>query len=212
MHLSIRLVVVAVLLLNFVRMLWDARHGGGRPAVIGLVMVAAGILGILEFRAQAAEQRFGMVASEIAGRSVSVRCEGFFGRLTAVGPELGTVRFNADGTPADRTDLVAEACDDLKRYAGGDHRPRVATATAVHVLAHEAIHLLGVQNEAETECRSLQHTTRAAMLLGANRRDAKALTGLYWRAVYPNLPAAYRTPDCRDGGPFDENPASAEFP
>lgn len=212
MHLSIRLVVVVVLTIVFLRLLWDARNGSGRPVGIGVVMVVAGLLGVLEFRAQAAERKFGAVASEIAGRPVSVRCEGFFGDLVAIGPELGSVRFNADGTPGDRTDLVAEACDDLKRYARGDRRPRPDTATAVHVLAHEAVHLEGFRNEAETECRSLQRTTRTAMLLGATREQGEALTRLYHRAVYPFLPDAYRSPDCVDGGPYDENPDSTEFP
>lgn len=212
MHFSIRLLVVIVLLIVFVRLLWDARHGGGRPIAIGVVMVAAGLLGILEFRAQAAERRFGEVASAIALRPVSVRCEGFFGELSAIGPELGRVQFNADGSPSDRTDLVAEACRDLKDYLGGDHSPRVDTATAVHVLAHEAVHLKGVVDEAATECISLQLTTDTAIRLGARRGDAEKLTRLYWTAVYPFLPDAYRTGECRDGGSFDLHPESSKFP
>ena len=212
MHLSIRLAVVVLLALVVAGLLWDAWRGTPRPLAIGALALVACVLGALEYRAQAAEQRLSAVASAIAERPVSVRCEGFFGELVDIGPHLGTVRFDAQGNPGDRTDLVGEACRDLKAYLGGDREPRTDTATAVHVLAHEAVHLRGVRNEAVTECTSVQLTAETARRLGASREEAQALAMLYWEEVYPLLPRSYRSPECRDGGRLDLNPDSPAWP
>jgi hypothetical protein len=57
----------------------------------------------------------------------------------------------------------------------------VDPVVAVHVLTYEAMHLSGRLNEAAAE-----------------------LAGAYWRNVYPLMPDAYRSTDCRPGGTLDE--------
>lgn len=83
---------------------------------------------------------------------------------------------------------------------------------AVHTLAHEVWHLRGIGDEAGTECRALQTTAQAALLLGADARraDAAALYALAW--FYPQVPSEYRTTDCFNGGPLDLRPADPRWP
>jgi hypothetical protein len=45
------------------------------------------------------ERRLGGVASALGGKPVAVRCQAFGGAFVDTGPELGYVRWQADGTP-----------------------------------------------------------------------------------------------------------------
>ena len=83
---------------------------------------------------------------------------------------------------------------------------------AVHTLAHEAVHLAGVRNEAEAECYGLQTVDLVAVRLGADLPTARALADYALARLYPSLPPHYRTDACRDGGPLDLVPDSATFP
>lgn len=67
-------------------------------------------------------------------------------------------------------------------------------------------------NEAITECTGLQHTAQVARALGADADQAQDLAEYYWRAVYPQLPEAYRSSDCMDGGRLDLRPGSSVWP
>src|SRR5687767_10947557 len=128
------------------------------------------------------ERRLSAIASEIAGREVSVRCPGLLGRLLGWDVVEGSVRFGADGKPADETKIRRQSCAELDALAEGRRdeelecigRTAIAcgrhgpeTAMAVDVLAHESWHLRGVRDEAVTECRSLQTMAWAAQRLGA---------------------------------------------
>ena len=92
--------------------------------------------------------------------------------------------------------------------------PRAAfeMVQAVHTLAHEAVHLAGVRNEAEAECYGLQAVDLVAVRLEADRTTARALADYAFARLYPSLPPHYRTDACRDGGPLDLVPGSATFP
>jgi hypothetical protein len=213
MHLSIRVIVIVLLAVVVGKIIWDMIDGAeARPRLLAALTLAMLGLGVLEFRAQAAEARYANVVSQIAHRDVGVRCQGIFGEFVDVGAELGSVRFDADGNPAGHTDIRRSACNAIKDYERGDKSVKRDQAVAVHVLAHEAIHLRGVMDEAITECTGLQHTAQVARALGADAEQARALAEYYWRAVYPQLADAYRSPDCADGGRLDLNPDSSVWP
>lgn len=89
----------------------------------------------------------------------------------------------------------------------GDDRRRLAWALSV--LAHEAQHVAGAHDEAETECRAVQRAADVALALGAPRTAARDLAELAWEDLYETLPDDYRTPLCRDGGPYDLRPGVA---
>jgi hypothetical protein len=83
---------------------------------------------------------------------------------------------------------------------------------AVDVLTHEAWHLRGVQDEARTECNSLQTMAGTALALGATSSQAAALARGQLAEGYPNLPDQYRSEHCVDGGAFDLRPDDARWP
>jgi hypothetical protein len=105
--------------------------------------------------------------------------------------------------------LSPRVCGLLDRIAYRGERPTgYLAAAAVDTLAHEAIHVAGVRNEARTECYAMQLTRATAIGLGAGSGYAIALARVLWEG-YDEYGAAnpdYHTPACRDGGPLDLNP------
>jgi hypothetical protein len=212
-HFSLRLLVIAVGLAGLAWLLATHLRGRPRPVPIALLALVLAYLGFAEYGAQAAEARYGRIASEIAHRGVRVRCEGLGHSLVNIGQEWGYVEFDADGDPSDTANLSRDACKGLARYAGGD-RERLDDdlVVAVHTLAHEAIHLRGWTNEALTDCYGMQFTALVARRLGASARQAQRLAEYYWVRVYPEMPEGYRTAECVDGGRLDLHKDSPVWP
>ena len=83
---------------------------------------------------------------------------------------------------------------------------------AVHVLAHESIHLAGVVDEAAADCLAVQVDAQVAQRLGAGKAFARALAREYWSHYYPSQERRYRSPSCRDGRAFDLFPELPGWP
>jgi hypothetical protein len=213
MHFSVRLLVVILGVVGVGAMLWKQhRDLERRPSAIAFVALLVLVTGFMEYRAQSAEARYGKAVSAVANREVAVRCQGQFGHLIDIGNELGTVQFNAEGDPADKTDIKRDACNWLRDF---EKNPRVINrnaAVAVHVLAHEAIHLRGWTDEALAECYGIQYTAQVARALGAPAAKAQLLAKLYYELVYPEMPDEYRTADCVNGGRLDLHKDSDVWP
>jgi hypothetical protein len=174
------------------------------------------------------ERRLSAIASEIAGRSVKVRCPGPLGRVFSKDSVVeGFVRFDADGAPADETKLQAGSCSELDALAEGRRAKELACteragilcgrhgrelATAVDVVSHESFHLRGIQDEARTECDALQTMARTAVQLGATPAQGAALARGQYAETYPLMPDGYRSAECADGRAFDLRPDDARFP
>jgi hypothetical protein len=193
-------------------------------AVFVIALVAAAWWN--QHRTNGHERALGRIASEIAGRPVEIHCQGLPSSLIDISNRAGEVRFNDDGTPPDEATLKRDTCRDLRRFAGVRAAPsfecvrRAAPcersigriASAVRVLAHEAWHLRGVTNEAETECYALQTTAFAARRLGATAAEARAVALWNTRHVYRTLPSQYQTGECRAGGSFDLRRGTTVWP
>ncbi len=173
------------------------------------------------------EQRLGVIASEIAGRTVTVECPGPVARaLMSYDTVEGSVRFDASGRPADRTDLRRGPCAELDALAEGRRGPQQACAErtpdcgedvlmlarAVGVVTHEAFHLQGIVDEAVTECHALQAMAGVAQQLGASPEQAQGLARMQYEQSYPLMPAAYLSGDCRDGARLDQRPDDPVWP
>ena len=173
------------------------------------------------------ERRLGAIASEIAGREVRVSCPGPVGRLIGWDIVEGSVRFGADGTPADETKIRKQSCAELDALAEGRRKQELEcigrtaiacgrngreTVMAVDVLAHEAWHLRGVIDEAETECRSLQTMAWTAQRLGATAEQGRAMAQAQYSGTYNEMPEQYRSGACADGGELDLRPDDKRFP
>jgi hypothetical protein len=181
-----------------------------------LALAAVPVLGLttLHREQHANERRLGGGASAIAGRPVEVHCPGIVQRLVDVSPNAGSVYFDGTGKPADYTDLNGETCSTLDDFAEGDSGPGDAlrSARALHVFAHESLHLAGVRNEAEADCFGLQRTAFAAERLRADPEEAQRLAVLALAERARSAPVEYRSPACYDGGPLDLDPGSPVWP
>ena len=58
------------------------------------------------------------VATELAGRPVGVRCQGFFASMLDIGERAGEVQFPS-GRPPDHMFLTRDTCGALKRRLWG---------------------------------------------------------------------------------------------
>lgn len=192
------------------------RDALGRPrafpvwsvALLVALAVAAAVPGV---RRRTLEGQLSRVATTLAGHPVKVHCQSFGQALTDLGSELGYVKFTPTGP--ERSALIKrDACGELRRYAGGERsRPTLDALIAVHVLTHEAMHMRGLRNEAETECAAVQRNETTAKLLGASADQARALARAYWKQVYPRMPSDYVTRECAPGGRKDEGLVTAPW-
>lgn len=180
-------------------------------AVGGLIVIA--LAGLIPFFLRLRlESRLAQAASAIVGVPVDVHCQAFGEAFVDAGMELGYVGFGPDGVPERRTLIKRGPCRDLADYVGGGHADVDPEAVvAVHTLTHEAIHMTGVTDEAETECLAVQRDAEMARLLGAAPADAYELAAYYWTNVYPRMPDAYRSGECRNGGELDANHPGAPW-
>jgi len=162
-------------------------------------------------RAQA-ELRFSTEAARIAGRPVTVRCDDDYS-FTGVGSDAAGVAF----IPRSLAYLEPSVCRSLYRISF-EHRigARDDAAFAITVLAHEATHLRGVRNEAETECFALQEGVRLGQRLGLSADTARALMRAQRDRDLSDESIArldYRLPPgCRNGGTLDLRPQDPVFP
>ena len=205
--------LIAALAVAFAGVVLKGRRAEPHPIVLVVLAIAIGFLAWRAYSGHRLEDRLGNVASTLAMRHVGVECQGTAASLVDIGVELGTVEFSADGGPAGHTDLTHGVCGHLANYLDGHQAlPSADEVIAVHVLAHESYHLFGIEDEARTECMSVQNTARAAELLGATATQAQALAERYWTDFYSRLPDDYRSTECRDGGGLDRHPQSSDWP
>ena len=197
---------------------WRRSDELGRPrpfpwvsvALLLALAVAGAVPGLLR---ASQERRLGRAASVLAGARVAVRCQSLGGAFVDGGPELGYVRWRADGRPEPWALLKRDQCRHLGAYLrSGKRRPSRDQVLAVHVLTHEAMHLSGRLDEAAAECAAVQRDAHTARLLGAAAADAAGLALAYCRDLYPLMPDGYRSSECRSGGALDERLADAPWP
>jgi hypothetical protein len=173
------------------------------------------------------ERRLEGIATQIAGREVKVRCPGPIGRVLGKDTLEGSVHFDADGRPANDTQLRQTTCAELDALAEGRRAQELACteragilcgrhgaqlAMAVDVLTHESWHLRGIQDEGRTECNSLQTMAGTAQQLGATPAQATALARGQFADSWPRMPEQYRASECSDGRAFDLRPDDPRFP
>jgi hypothetical protein len=181
-----------------------------RLVLLACLALALGFVFFKQQEARADQDRLGDVASEIARRDVRVRCQGAVGAALDVTWEDGSVWFDADGRPADVTDLKRHVCTTLAAFP--DRRDDEETVRALNTLAHESWHLAGVRNESAAECYAIQTIEFTAKRLGADDARARQLALAFVVTQYNRMPSAYQSEECRDGGKLDLRPDSPVWP
>lgn len=171
-----------------------------RPSwVVPATLLALGLLAITPwFLRVRLEGTLAAAASQIAGREVYVRCQSFAAAFVDPTANAGHVAFDMEGRAEAKALIKRDQCRDLARYVRSDKtQPSREEVIAVHVLTHEAVHMSGILDEAETECRAMHLDQRMAKLLGAPSLSARRLAIEYQRDVYPNMPPEYRSESCK---------------
>jgi len=170
--------------------------------------------------AKPGDLRLSGIASELARRHVTIRCEGLSGALTGAGGESGRTEF-VNGKPVSVSYLQEGVCQTLHSYARSlragpacllpCERP-LEIEWSLNTLAHESYHLAGVRNEAATECYALQAIEFVARRLGASPDQGRALAAFSFDQLPRRMPPEYSSPECHDGGAYDLRPNGAVWP
>ena len=167
---------------------------------------------------------FSEIAGSIAGREAEVRCW----RQERWAPfvqHYATLRADEEirlsgiaDTARNRIDLDPTVCATLHRYVRRI-RPiplseeNLFLAEALVVLAHQAEHLESPSTpEPEVECYAVQHVRPLVAATGWGSDWTTEIALHAWDLAYTQLPPHYRTPDCRNDGPLDQNPSSDAWP
>lgn len=114
---------------------------------------------------------------------------------------------------SDIANYKRQSCIDLAAYARGSKaNPSIDQVLAVHLVAHETMHVNGIWTEADAECHAVQVSHLVAEELGATPAQARALQARYFAEIYPNIRSNYISSECREGGALDLFPDRTEFP
>jgi hypothetical protein len=110
--------------------------------------------------------------------------------------------------------LSHHVCGQLDRIAyHGAESASLATGAAVGTLAHEAVHVSGIDDEGITDCYAMQLTAVTASGLGVAPDGADLLQVKYVEFNRQHKSGTeYDSPDCYDGGPLDLDPGSSRWP
>jgi hypothetical protein len=129
---------------------------------------------------------------------------------------LETLKYRSGWAPKDQgvINLSDNVCSQLDRIAYNHERLELLmTGNAVGTLAHEAVHVAGIDDEGITDCYAMQLTAATASALGAERENADLLQVKYFEFNRQHKSGTeYDSPDCYDGGPLDLNPESPQWP
>jgi hypothetical protein len=158
----------------------------------------------------AAATRFSEEASRIAGKPVTIRCDESRDYVGAVQHADGVATVGGD-----RAYLTPERCHDLYRLAFEGEVTSSQTARALAVLAHEAWHLRGLDDEGTTECYALQSGVELGERLGLSAGTARQMMRQQLTENRLHGPASFEyvvPPDCRQGGSLDLTPSDGRFP
>lgn len=141
-----------------------------------------------------------------------VQCERLTASLFSSKGYAGHVQFDAAGVAQPPAFLSHSVCLGVHKMRKKPNKLSMDTITNAHILTHEAMHLRGVVNEAETECRAIQADAAVFRSLGVQRDRAQRAALAYYQAAYPRLRADYKSRECRENGAMDRTPGDGVWP
>ncbi len=174
------------------------------PAFVMLAVFLAALTALVwpQYRARAVEARVKPLVQALAQRDASARCPRY---VTAIFTNVGSVSLDANGNPADRTDLTGPICDALRHLYTDEGRAEMQclvtdgrcpesarrSVVALAVVAHEAMHLRGILDEAAAECASIGEGQRSGELVGLSAEQGRMIGYLHLKALNPSTPHQY---------------------
>jgi hypothetical protein len=169
------------------------------------------------------DPRLGKVVSRLAGRAVEARCWSD-DDWRRVNREFGALHPQSDywviglADRRGRVHFLGELCEPLVRFFGSRYVPslnidRAELAESLVVLAHEAEHERDPSSsEAEVECYAVQHVRDLVRDEGHSEAFAAVIASFAWDVTYLRNDPVYGTRRCRNSGPLDRHPRSADWP
>jgi hypothetical protein len=169
------------------------------------------------------DPRLGKVVSRLARRVVEARCWSD-DDWRRVNREFGALHPESDywviglADRRGRVHFLGELCEPLVRFFGSRYVPsldidRAELAESLMILAHEAEHERDPSSsEAEVECYAVQHVRELVRGEGHSEAFAAEIASFAWDVSYLRDDPVYGTRRCRDGGPLDLHPRSADWP
>ena len=137
------------------------------------------------------ERTLGQISSEVAGHEVAVECPSFWRYVFAdTSPYHGTVEWGSDVAK-----LSHNTCERLERVVGHGFSTEPELEFAVHVVTHEAGHLRGITDEADTECFAVHHDAYVAKRFGATREEAVAFAARMYKRNRSGITTEYEIRD-----------------
>jgi len=183
----------------------------------GFRLVATAVLSLVTITAvyfEAAHHQRQQLATEALGvlstvDGVNANCERFSEELFNLSSYQGYVYYDGSNV----AHLRRNVCHNLWDYAhGGRAHPTEGQIVAVHIVAHETMHINGIRSESVAECQAVQLNHLVAEALGATPEEARELQRRYYVDYYPHQRSDYRSGACAEGGELDIFPDRAEFP
>lgn len=180
------------------------------PAILAVIFA---LFTMNEMRWARFEGRLAYAASPILGeRDSGFTCERVMRNFFSSHARPGHVEFDANGAPAQDAFLSMKTCARIKSWLRDPGAADQDESHAVHIVAHEAAHLVGVTVEAQAECLAIQAGEEVRTRLGADPQQARSQAAEYYHSYYPRLPGEYRSADCAPGGALDNSPEDGVWP
>lgn len=89
---------------------------------------------------------------------------------------------------------------------GNKQNPSDEQAAAIHIIIHESIHLRGITDETETDCKATNSTPLLVMKLYDVPKEVGDEMKDSWNSTYyPSLPSEYKTHPCTEYGFYDQD-------
>lgn len=135
------------------------------------------------------------VVQEVTGQpELGVHCRRWWDNVLNFSAKPGYVEWGSD-----TAQLAWSVCADALRWA--ENTDEDDTRLAVMVVTHEAAHLVGHRNEAETECVAMWAVDRTTVALGGSAEDGASIARWYQVSYNPLLRGDYLAPRCLSNPP-----------
>ena len=179
------------------------------PMVVGLpaILFTGNEIRWAAFEGQLADA----VRPGMAGAQPEFMCERLMRGAWSSQGHGGHVKWGQNG-PVGPAFLSAGKCEKVKAWQRDPSVASLEQVNAVFTVAHEASHLAGIFDEAKAECSAIQRAAETMTSLGATRAEATRQVKMYLALVYPQVPANYRSAECKSGGAMDLTPKDGAWP
>jgi hypothetical protein len=192
------------------------QHGTDVRTLAVLVAIGAAMWLWTNHERHATEHRLAGIATQLAGRRVGVRCQGFWAAMLDIDNRQGEVDFYPGRLP-DHMFLTRDNCSRLRHFkprtldcltqidwshwslaanydAPCERRTR-RDVEAINTLTHEAMHLRGFVAEGAAQCNAIRHDASTVTMLGGTAAEGRAASS-FMLALEPLLPSEYQSGTC----------------